>query len=43
MIAYDQTVLDLPTDRLCKVVDTNEFNEAIIEKLYQEELEILEN
>lgn len=42
-LIFDQKVSDLPKDKMCKIVETSEFNKAIVDKLHQEELELLED
>ncbi len=42
-MSFDQSVANIPADRMCKVIETSEFNKAIVNKLYQEELELLED
>jgi len=42
-VIFDNTASDLPKDRMCKFVETSDFNEAIVDRLHREELELLED
>jgi len=43
VVTFNQDPESIPADRRCKLVESSVFNNSVIEKLYQEEIQLLEN